>query len=142
MSEIKNMAVCDLRHIHSAQTAKEITAIKNVALLLLPKDAPEDVSDALQAIPKSNVATRLVSSAGLESLDIPHCSECEKRFFASKVRQAAAELVFGANAGNESGGGLRQCGYYGANRNRSRACTVAVRGKGIIAFAGQRVKQP
>lgn len=54
--KMENMAVCDLRTIKTAEAAKSIESIENVAMLILPKGAEPDVLSALTAIPKRNIA--------------------------------------------------------------------------------------
>ncbi|MDD4796371.1 MAG: hypothetical protein PHO66_01220 [Eubacteriales bacterium] len=56
MSQIQNMPVCDLRNIRSIEEAQAISGIRNVALLILPQDAPPAVNAALLAVPKENIA--------------------------------------------------------------------------------------
>ena len=52
-----DMPVCDLRDIQSVETAKAIKCISDIAVLILPKDAPQDVMEALEAIPKEDIGT-------------------------------------------------------------------------------------
>ena len=61
MAEYKNVAVCDLRNI-SVESAKQIEGIINVALVVMPKDASEELKAALAAIPQKNVATTVYMS--------------------------------------------------------------------------------
>lgn len=61
MAEYKNVAVCDLRNI-SVESAKQIEGIVNVALVVMPKDASEELKAALAAIPQKNVATTVYMS--------------------------------------------------------------------------------
>ena len=52
----QNMPVCDLRNITSAEQARAIEAIENVALLLMPASPDDDLKAALAAIPRKNIA--------------------------------------------------------------------------------------
>ena len=58
-SEIRNMPICDLRSVGTMEAAERIGKITNVAILILPKDAPPEVKASLMAIPKENVAMTL-----------------------------------------------------------------------------------
>ena len=57
--KITNQAVCDLRMYNSAKTMEKISKIKNVALLLLPKDMDDETRAAYAAIEKKNVASEI-----------------------------------------------------------------------------------
>lgn len=57
--EMKSMAVCDLRAIKTVEAAKAIDSIESVALLILPKDADQELKTALLAIPKKSIETML-----------------------------------------------------------------------------------
>lgn len=57
MSKYVNMPVCDLRQLNDVQTIKVIEKIANIALLILPKDADDDVKNALESVPKANIAS-------------------------------------------------------------------------------------
>lgn len=57
--EMKSMPVCDLRAIKTVEAAKAIDSIESVALLILPKDADQELKMALLAIPKKSIATTL-----------------------------------------------------------------------------------
>lgn len=59
MSEYHDMALCDLRPLNSPAAIREITAIRDVGLLLLPKDADEETAAALAGIPKQDVGMTL-----------------------------------------------------------------------------------
>ena len=80
----ENVPICDLRGVRSVAEAKAIEHICNVAILILPQDAPAEIRTALEAIPMENIATivRLNSeddvnictingSAALQDEDIP-----------------------------------------------------------------------
>lgn len=56
MSIIKNVPICDLRAYTSPESIGELEMIKNVALLIMPKDAPPEVMAALTRVEKKNVA--------------------------------------------------------------------------------------
>lgn len=55
--EITNQAVCDLRLYNSPKAMGNISKIKNVALLLVPKNMDDETRAAYAAIEKKNVAT-------------------------------------------------------------------------------------
>lgn len=55
--EITNQAVCDLRLYNSPKAMGNISKIKNVALLLVPKNMDDETRAAYVAIEKKNVAT-------------------------------------------------------------------------------------
>lgn len=57
--EITNQAVCDLRMYNSAKIMEKISKIKNVALLIVPKDMDEATRAAYAAIEKKNVASEI-----------------------------------------------------------------------------------
>lgn len=57
--EITAQAVCDLRMYNSAKAMEKISKIKNVALLLVPKDMDDETRDAYAAIEKKNVASEI-----------------------------------------------------------------------------------
>jgi len=59
MSKYRNMPACDLRHLNDVNAVRQIEEISNIALLILPKDAPEEVMSAITAIPKSNIASTI-----------------------------------------------------------------------------------
>ena len=51
MSKYTNMPVCDLRHLNDVNSIRQIEEIRNIALLILPNDASEEVMSALQVSP-------------------------------------------------------------------------------------------
>lgn len=55
--EITNQAICDLRLYNSPKAMGTISKIKNVALLLVPKNMDDETRAAYAAIEKKNVAT-------------------------------------------------------------------------------------
>ena len=57
--KITNQAVCDLRLYNSTKAMEKISKIKNVALLLVPKDMDDETRAAYAAIEKANVATEI-----------------------------------------------------------------------------------
>lgn len=57
--EITNQAVCDLRMYNSAKIMEKISKIKNIALLLVPKDMDDETRAAYAAIEKKNVASEI-----------------------------------------------------------------------------------
>ncbi|MBP7402317.1 MAG: hypothetical protein KBA30_06850 [Clostridia bacterium] len=57
MKTMKNMPVCDLRSYLTAEAAQDIGEIRNVAVVVLPKDASDEVRQALHSIPMENVAS-------------------------------------------------------------------------------------
>lgn len=59
MSILNNMVVVDLRKVSSVEEAKKIEEMKNIACLIMPDDADPEISAAIQAIPKINVAHTL-----------------------------------------------------------------------------------
>lgn len=59
MSSYKNMGQCDLRNIQSVEAAKSINEIKNIGVLIIPIDAPDDVMSAIESIPKMNIGSVL-----------------------------------------------------------------------------------
>jgi hypothetical protein len=59
MSKMENMPVCDLRNFSSLAAVKNIEAITNVALVVFPKDASEEILQALQSVPMQNVASTI-----------------------------------------------------------------------------------
>ncbi len=59
MSTIKNLPICDLRTYMDVSAIQEIEEIKNIALLILPKDAPPEVMAALAKVEKKNVAVTI-----------------------------------------------------------------------------------
>ncbi len=56
MSKMENMPVCDLRNYTDIAVIQAIESIQNVAMVILPKEAPSDVLQALHSIPMRNVA--------------------------------------------------------------------------------------
>lgn len=56
MSKMENMPVCDLRNHTDIAVIQAIESIQNVAMVILPKEAPADVLQALHSIPMRNVA--------------------------------------------------------------------------------------
>ena len=42
----KHMVICDLRHLNNAEVIREIEEIKDIVLLILPKDADDAVKNA------------------------------------------------------------------------------------------------
>ena len=54
--EIVNQAVCDLRLYNSPKAMETISKIKNVALLLVPKDMEDETRAVYAAIEKKNIA--------------------------------------------------------------------------------------
>lgn len=59
MSIYENMSICDLRCCADLSVIREIELIRNVALLLLPKQVTPEVNCALHAIPKQNIAATM-----------------------------------------------------------------------------------
>lgn len=59
MSIMKNMPTADLRTITSVEAANAIEELTNIAVVILPEDGDPEVLNALQAIPKRNVAVTL-----------------------------------------------------------------------------------
>ena len=59
MSTYSNMPVCDLRHLNDPEVIRKIEEIKNIALLVFPKDVSEDVKAAFQSVPVKNTAATL-----------------------------------------------------------------------------------
>lgn len=57
MSGYHNLPVCDLRHINDLETIRQIEGIHNVAVLVHAKDASDEIKNALEKIPKHNVAS-------------------------------------------------------------------------------------
>lgn len=57
--EITAQAVCDLRMYNSAKAMEKISKIKDVALLLVPKDMDDETRAAYAAIEKKNVASEI-----------------------------------------------------------------------------------
>jgi|LSQX01.3.fsa_nt_gb hypothetical protein len=56
MSKMENMPICDLRNHTDIAVIQAIESIQNVAMVILPKEAPSDVLQALHSIPMRNVA--------------------------------------------------------------------------------------
>lgn len=56
MSVYENIATLDLRHL-TAEAAKQIEGISNIALLIKPKDGPAELMEAIAAIPVHNIAS-------------------------------------------------------------------------------------
>lgn len=63
MAIIKNEAVVDLTQYSSAALSK-ITSMTNVALVLLPADAPEEYYEAYAQIKKANIASIIQIPSG------------------------------------------------------------------------------
>ena len=57
MSKMKNIPICDLRNHTDIAVIRDIESIENVAMVILPKDAPTEVLQALHSIPMKNVAS-------------------------------------------------------------------------------------
>lgn len=55
MSKYYDMPVCDLRFISSVEEAKEIEAIFDIAMLILPKNASPEVMSAIAGIEKYDI---------------------------------------------------------------------------------------
>jgi hypothetical protein len=53
------MPVCDLRHLNDVNSIRQIEEIRNIALLILPNDASEEVMSAIAGIPKSSIASTI-----------------------------------------------------------------------------------
>lgn len=61
MSSFSNMCVCDLRGI-GPEAIKGIDEIRNIAILIIPKDADEELTGLIAAIPKTNIAAIVPAS--------------------------------------------------------------------------------
>ncbi len=57
MSNLHDMPLCDLRYLNSVEAVRQIEKIEDIALLILPKDAPDDVMSAIAAIDKNDIAS-------------------------------------------------------------------------------------
>lgn len=59
MSILKNLPICDLRNYTDIAAINEIEEIKNVALLIMPRDASPEVMAALTRVEKKNIAVTI-----------------------------------------------------------------------------------
>ncbi len=69
MADYHDMKVCDLRFIRTVEEARAITSIHDVELLVLPNDAPPDVTQALAGIPKNDIKN-VIQLGSQEELDL------------------------------------------------------------------------
>ena len=75
MSKMENMPICDLRSFTDLEVIRGIECIRNVALLVMPKDAPDDVLQALYAIPMQNIASTVSLPRGVRLNSVNGVSE-------------------------------------------------------------------
>jgi hypothetical protein len=94
MSVYENMPICDLRNINNVSDLKEIEKIKNVAILITPKDSSNEIMGAIASIAKENVAmTFSLSNDAVVSMingisdlqDSDFCTDRETVIFANGV---------------------------------------------------------
>lgn len=53
----KHMVVCDLRHLNNAEVIREIEEIKDIVLLILPKDADDAVKNAFGKVKQKRIVS-------------------------------------------------------------------------------------
>ncbi len=75
MGKMENMPICDLRDFTDLEVIRGIEIIRNVALLVMPKDAPGEVLQALHAIPMQNVAATVSLPRGARVNSVNGVSE-------------------------------------------------------------------
>ena len=80
MSVYREMAVLDLRHI-TGEAARRIEKISEVALLILPKDGPDDLLEAVSAIPTEEVANTIFLAQDEELTTVNGMVELEDSLF-------------------------------------------------------------
>lgn len=53
----KHMVICDLRHLNNAEVIREIEEIKDIVLLILPKDADDTVKNAFGKVKQKRIVS-------------------------------------------------------------------------------------
>ena len=53
----KHMVICDLRHLNNPEVIREIEEIKDIVLLILPKDADDAVKNAFGKVKQKRIAS-------------------------------------------------------------------------------------
>jgi len=73
MAKYSDMATCDLRHLNDPEAIRQIEEIRDVAELILPSDASDEVMSAFAAIPKEDIADIFYLSSKAEISKINGC---------------------------------------------------------------------
>ncbi len=81
MGKISDMVMCDLRYITTAEQAQGIEEISDIVMLILPKDAPDEVMSAISAIPKHDIVTEMQISRDAMISTINGTTEINDGFF-------------------------------------------------------------
>ncbi len=81
MGKISDMVICDLRYITTVEQAQAIEEISDVVMLILPKDAPNEVMSAIAAIEKSDIVTEIQISKDALISTINGTTEINDSFF-------------------------------------------------------------
>lgn len=58
----KHMVICDLRHLNNAEVIREIEEIKDIVLLILPKDADDSVKNAFGKVKQKRIVSTVYVS--------------------------------------------------------------------------------
>ena len=78
MAKYHDMSICDLRHLNDPEAIRQIEGISDIAQLILPSDASDEVMSAFAAVPKDDIAnilyipknTELSSINGVGNLNV------------------------------------------------------------------------
>lgn len=81
MGKISDMVMCDLRYVTTIEQAKAIEEISDIVMLILPKDAPDEVMSAISAIPKHDIVTEMQISKDAMISTINGTTEINDGFF-------------------------------------------------------------
>ncbi len=101
-----NLPVCDLRHIEDVEAIKNIELIEEVAVLVLPEDADENIKSLLSTIPQKNVATTIYIKKNIDIKVVNGCIEIDNGnfFYGSESLTVVNGIVIvGENAKNLNG---------------------------------------
>lgn len=83
MGKISDMVMCDLRYITTVEQARSIEEISDIVMLILPKDAPNEVMSAIAAIEKHDIVTEIQISKDALISTINGTTEINDSFFGS-----------------------------------------------------------
>lgn len=126
MSTYSDMPVCDLRMI-TAEMAKQIEDIHDIALLILPSDAPEEVMTALAAVQKSDIASMIYLSRN-ELLSVFNgCVELTDNHFsgAQKCNVLVNGVAVLKNISGETAGSVLVNGMLILHKSLQSGCSLA-----------------
>lgn len=101
-----NLPVCDLRHIEDIEAIKNIELIEEVAVLVLPEDADENIKSLLSTIPQKNVATTIYIKKSVDFKVVNGCIEIDKRNFSDGLESVTVVngiVVVSKNSQNLNG---------------------------------------